>query len=231
MPGCLDCGTEVLAAGTPGRPRKYCTGCRPRKRPLAPQLEVEAACVQCETCFHTRNPATAKYCSDACKWLAKKRRDGVPCAICGEPTAWTQDQAGRTVAHKVCALQSCGTTASYRRGCRCADCRRAQAAATREYTAQRKAQGRPIPRRPGENRHYHLSDAERLAIYERDSWTCQLCFEAVDRSGHFNEPFAATLDHVIPQSLTLVPDHSPSNLRLAHRICNARRGNRMEEAC
>lgn len=66
----------------------------------------------------------------------------------------------------------------------------------------------------------------RLAIYERDGWVCQLCGREVDRTLHPNHTFAATLDHVVPRSLTLFPDDSPANLRLAHRSCNSRRGNR-----
>jgi hypothetical protein len=36
--------------------------------------------------------------------------------------------------------------------------------------------------------------------------------------------YAASLDHIIPQSMQLIPDHSPSNLRLVHRWCNSARG-------
>lgn len=43
-----------------------------------------------------------------------------------------------------------------------------------------------------------ISRADRLAVYERDQWTCQLCRGPVD----------------------------PANLRLAHRSCNSARGNR-----
>lgn len=64
----------------------------------------------------------------------------------------------------------------------------------------------------------------RLAIYERDSWTCQLCMEPIDREAHYLEPWAPTLDHIIPQSHQLIPDHSPEALRTAHRWCNAVRG-------
>jgi hypothetical protein len=61
----------------------------------------------------------------------------------------------------------------------------------------------------------------RYEIYERDNWTCQLCNGPVDKTLHVNDQWAASLDHIIPQSHQLVPDHSSSNLRLAHRWCNA----------
>ena len=64
----------------------------------------------------------------------------------------------------------------------------------------------------------------RLAIYERDGWTCQLCTEPVDRNLPPSDIWAATLDHIVCQSWDDTPDHSPENLRLAHRWCNSVRG-------
>jgi hypothetical protein len=61
----------------------------------------------------------------------------------------------------------------------------------------------------------------RRAIYVRDNWTCQLCIGPVDKTLHVNDLWAASLDHIIPQSRLLIPDLSSSNLRLAHRWCNA----------
>jgi endogenous inhibitor of DNA gyrase (YacG/DUF329 family) len=74
-----------------------------------------------------------------------------------------------------------------------------------------------------ERRHgrFDISPRERAAIYERDGWTCQLCHEPVDPTLPRNHCWAASLDHIECQSWTLVPDHSPSNLRLAHRMCNS----------
>lgn len=75
---------------------------------------------------------------------------------------------------------------------------------------------------------YWISDRDRFAIYERDGWICQLCFEPVDRAAPPNSQMDATLDHIEPQSFALFPDHSPENLRLAHRACNSRRRDRLE---
>ena len=72
-----------------------------------------------------------------------------------------------------------------------------------------------------------ISRRDRMAIYERDGWRCQLCQEPVDPSLEPQHRLAATLDHIAPRSLTLFPDDSPQNLRLAHRSCNSARGNRV----
>ena len=75
---------------------------------------------------------------------------------------------------------------------------------------------------------FTVSRRQRLALYERDAWTCQLCHLAVDPLLPPSHPWAATLDHIECQSWTLIPDHSPSNLRLAHRMCNSLRGDRRD---
>lgn len=74
---------------------------------------------------------------------------------------------------------------------------------------------------------FRIPEAERLAIYERDAWECQLCGDPVDRALPTSDIWAATLDHIVPRSWTLVPDDSPENLRLAHRWCNSVRGDEM----
>lgn len=72
-----------------------------------------------------------------------------------------------------------------------------------------------------------ISKRGRLAIYERDGWECQLCGDPVDSTLDVQDRMAATLDHIAPRALTLFPDDSPENLRLAHRACNSARGIRV----
>lgn len=74
-----------------------------------------------------------------------------------------------------------------------------------------------------------VPDRVRREIYERDGWVCQLCETPVDVGLPVEHVLSATLDHIVPQSHQLVPDHSPSNLRLAHRICNSLRGDGLRE--
>jgi 5-methylcytosine-specific restriction endonuclease McrA len=56
-------------------------------------------------------------------------------------------------------------------------------------------------------------------IFDRDRGICHLCGQAVDR--HRN----ATMDHVIP--ITRGGPHTLANVKLAHRGCNTRKGNRI----
>lgn len=76
-------------------------------------------------------------------------------------------------------------------------------------------------------RQFRISTRDRLAIYDRDQWCCQLCLEPVERDLMTIDPlndWAPSLDHIEPQSHALIPDHSAGNLRLAHRWCNSVRG-------
>lgn len=62
----------------------------------------------------------------------------------------------------------------------------------------------------------------RYAIYQRDDWTCQLCFAAVDRDADPLSDWYPSLDHIVPQSRGGSDEWG--NLRLTHRWCNAIRG-------
>ena len=68
--------------------------------------------------------------------------------------------------------------------------------------------------------------ATRRAIYERDGWVCQLCEAPVD-PGATAHAERASLDHIVPQSRG--GSHDPSNLRMAHVGCNARRRDRVDD--
>ncbi|MCY0962990.1 HNH endonuclease [Streptomyces sp. H27-H5] len=56
----------------------------------------------------------------------------------------------------------------------------------------------------------------------RDGWRCHLCTQPVDPAMHFQHRDAATLDHLVPVSAGGTDE--ASNLALAHRGCNSRRG-------
>ena len=47
---------------------------------------------------------------------------------------------------------------------------------------------------------FKISPKKRLEVYERDGWTCQLCSHPVSPHEHYLSDYAASLDHIIPQS-------------------------------
>lgn len=82
----------------------------------------------------------------------------------------------------------------------------------------RKDKGQPRNR-------FWISDEDRLRIYERDRWTCQLCDQKVLRVFAWTSD-SPTLDHIVPRSLG--GGHEETNLRTACWRCNTSRGARVE---
>src|SRR4051812_3869961 len=40
----------------------------------------------------------------------------------------------------------------------------------------------------------------RLAVMDRDGWTCQLCHQPIDRALRWPAPLSASLDHIVPRA-------------------------------
>lgn len=60
------------------------------------------------------------------------------------------------------------------------------------------------------------------AIADRDHNTCGICLLPVDMTLPRTHRMGATVDHIVP--LVCGGTEKPKNLRLAHWICNVRRG-------
>ena len=160
------------------------------------------------------------YCSNRCRTKSRQ----LPCEVCGERTSFVKSRRPDTVLCMACkkdATTKHGTLTMYRHGkCRCVECRRAVSSAHREYVHRRRAEGRPVKAHGSSGPWIH--DRVREAVYERDEWTCQLCFEPVKPDSDPQSDWYPSLDHIIPQSKG--GDHTMENLRLAHRWCNSIRG-------
>lgn len=77
--------------------------------------------------------------------------------------------------------------------------------------------GRPEDRSP---RHWDISKARRLRLYERDGYVCQICGAPVEVTADpCSGDWAPTLDHIVPRSRG--GHDGDSNLRTAHRWCNS----------
>lgn len=64
-------------------------------------------------------------------------------------------------------------------------------------------------------------------ICERDDWTCHICGCEVDPQLRYPNPRSKSLDHVIP--LARGGAHTAQNTRLAHLVCNLRKGKQLTE--
>lgn len=205
---------------------------RQGKIEFPPRLAVD--CALCGTSFTPLNGGR-KYCSDSCTSAAAW---GFPaplsCDECGSPmlAAKTSRRNGRRRC-KECRRHGLG---GYKRGCRCEVCAEAKrehmrvfndkvraehGTSYKNFRAKRERERTGI--RPGlAGGSYWIERAARLAIYERDNWTCHLCGEGIDPDAHWNGDRGASLDHLIPRSMGGTDD--PDNLRTCHRACNSRRG-------
>lgn len=157
-------------------------------------------------------------------------------------TTKPQGKAAHNKCRKEAKLITTHGPTGYRRGCRCAECKDGQAKYYRAYVESFREQHGVNPntmhRKKFREEHGYwphvggsdwISPKVRHSIYDRDGWTCLICQEPIDRDAHWNDNYAPSLDHIVPQSHMLIPDHSPRNLRTSHRICNSLRGDRVLE--
>lgn len=153
------------------------------------------------------------------------RSPNTPCSVCGV-LCWPSGGRKGSLSH-VCRACSRippseqsptggrhGFSSTYRRGCRCELCRAAQTKRLASSNARRRA----LLRDPNAER------VEPCEVFEADGWVCGICQEPVDRNLPWPDPLSPSLDHVVP--LSRGGRHAKDNVRLAHLICNTRRGNR-----
>lgn len=69
-----------------------------------------------------------------------------------------------------------------------------------------------------------IEEVDPLVIAKRDKYKCHICRKRVNMNLDVQDMYSPTMDHLIP--ISLGGDHSYANIRLAHRICNSRKGNR-----
>lgn len=122
---------------------------------------------------------------------------------------------------------------------RCQSCRSARFAGmtpkerkrieNRASYLRRKARGDGRPPNGGHRRRardhgVQYEPVDRLAVFERDRWMCQLCGTKVDRSLVWPDPRSASLDHLVP--ISVGGAHTYANTACAHLECNLRKGTR-----
>lgn len=98
----------------------------------------------------------------------------------------------------------------------CAVCQRDNIRASKRVAARR---------RRARKRGALVERYERIDIFERDGWRCQLCGHKVRRTAKVPHPKAPVLDHVLP--LAAGGDDTPRNVQCAHFLCNSVKGDRV----
>jgi len=213
---------------------------RDKRRPRLHGRAVNKTCEGCGEPFRGRPSEQQRYCSRQCaargarrKWPAS-RIHICECLICAKkftsrvrrkrPTCSVS--CGRREYNRRCRWPEdrqcgCGTPLPARSRNRCDTCLAATRRERRRRERQRGQRGKNRIR-PGARREVYTLEQ----IARRDRYYCQLCRpkRRVAMTKVAPHPKAPTIDHVIP--LAQGGDDTRDNVRLAHFLCNALRGDR-----
>lgn len=185
------------------------------------RLSIECAC--CGLPFESRADAVqsgkGRFCSVACHNLSQvssgvKARNRARRASEGRrgSVRWralrraNAAAAGTTGGNQVWVQGACAV---------CSEQFTSRGAASRYCSAECRNKNRS-------NRSFGLSWLDRMAIFARDGWVCQICLEPVDYSADSLSDWYPSVDHVVPRSRG--GSDEEQNLRTAHRWCNSVRG-------
>jgi hypothetical protein len=159
------------------------------------------------TCGSFIDVMSRKHYCDACK-AHKQRIQGIKNRRRARKKTRDESRAAREKNPVYC--RGCGNAVPRRRRAWCSDRCLTKAISNQDNHRRRGAYGK--------RKLFTLKE-----IGDRDGWVCHLCTSDVDPDAKGRQ--APTMDHLIPVSLN--GKHTMSNVRLAHMICNSRRGNRL----
>jgi hypothetical protein len=201
-----------------------------------------ATCKQCGKSFE-RSDRKQVYCSPEHHAEAKRqRRKPTPGSAGNEPLAEDEDHLDRVLvrtlvpqARKLRPLSQASAVGAapapilhlqgLRQGHHSAARHKARAWCSHECLRRHNAGGDRDAqrlRRKGRLDAGPVTRINRVAVYERDEWRCQLCGGEVPRTAQFPDDWSASLDHVVP--ITAGGTHTWDNVQLAHLGCNRDKG-------
>lgn len=233
-PRCREC-RRVARCGTTSGYRKgcRCEACRAAKasamaayarrraaegRPVhRTKKTVPRRCERCGDEFAARvdqvRAGAGRYCSTGCANSARNEARGF---VARPPRKSEFRRRAERVAKKAAEGTSGGARVFVQGACAVCGTDFTSAGHASRYCSR---ECRALNRR---NRSFGLSWLDRMALFARDSWTCQICFELVDYSADHQSDWYPTIDHIVPRSKG--GDDRLENLRTAHRWCNSVRG-------
>lgn len=228
---------------TPDRPNWQAKFCSRRCRDAAPRGE-HCICDWCGGQFQQYRPSKPqKYCSKRCVSLAanarkKQNRSAQTCKSCaadldrrGMYCRKCHDQRIEAARKGKCRLcdQQYFRAAKYDRYCS-DECKDAAAERSEKLKKAWKKKRRIKVRGKDRDRARHAGVAyepvNRLFVFARDKWRCQLCGCSTPKSlKGKNQPRSPELDHIVP--LAMGGPHTYANVQCACRACNAAKGGYM----
>ena len=178
----------------------------------------------------TQSPEYKQKANDYAKQWAQRHRKPRPCAICEDPIP-----LGRK---KFCSNLCIEFDNRIRRPAkihivrRCPGCKQPKQFSGTYCSNdcyRQSDHGRLIMRQARHRRRARMHNAQveevdPLVIAKRDKYKCHICRKRVNMDLDVQDIYSPTMDHLIP--ISVGGDHTYANIRLAHRICNSRKGNR-----
>ena len=234
--------------------RGYKRGCRCElcKRGVAESMrEYTAARVARDGVSQFATYAMRRAEADGREYVPEAQRM-VPCAVCGEDVLRRDPSSQVPAMHRACRISPSGQAAKrralgiesprlarFRRRMekvaegkpaskrvfiqgRCSWCEEQFCAPMGKWCSSKCKMAEKSALRHPER--FNPTPRLRREVYERDGWVCGLCDLPIDSSLAWPHKWSASLDHIVPQSHMLIPDHSALNLRAVHLQCNSMRG-------
>ena len=219
---CQHCGKQASRQAVRGQRPKYCS------RQCGKAAVALATSKPCNRCGVERTRPDVMHCrtcqAAAVEAFQVKRSQQAKLRRWAEATERLLVAAEGTVAPTVWCAVACATcsTSFLTRwwGKSTSTCCSEQCAAANLQSVRRDAKHR----RRARERNAFVAKVSRAKIYARDRWRCGICDRLVAQNRVAPHPLSPTIDHIIP--LSKGGSHEPSNVRLAHFICNSRRGDR-----
>lgn len=196
-------------------------------------------CLHCEADLSHRR-SNAKYCSNKCSRLFTQANETRLCTLpeC-DSKRWARDLCLKHYTYRyhpnrhrkvevgcsVCGKRILRRVDNSRMGKHCCsiECRRfrqfgeGQAGDTYDWNQDAKQRARDYGASV-------VEDVDRLAVMERDGWSCYQCGKDTSLETNPFSPDAATVDHVIP--LSHGGQHSMGNVRCCCLACNCSKADR-----
>jgi len=230
LPVCRECRAVERGCLTPDIRQCKCDGCVNHKRRLAADFAARYLAEHGEwpTTAHRRKNGRKQHPRKECGWCGAVhplKEDGFTLDIEGLAHAQWFRHYGKASESREMVRFTPGPILTATETC--AECgeafRFAVMGLKRTYCSTSCRNRSAWRRRYAARGEFAISTARRLAIYERDNWTCGICGEPTSRVYTSTDPWSPTLDHIEPQSHALIPDHSDVNLRASHSLCNSMR--------
>ena len=197
---CARCAESFQPTGPSGSRASYCRDCHSANQ-KAWRDERLGRNKQCLTCDAPLPKRHSKFCSDECAPAGSNHPDrfaNAICATCGD--SFTNCFGGREHC-RICSPPGADRPVRHER----------------EKSRRSNQRRRLAKRNGGPAGNYTTAE-----IAERDNYRCHLCGKKVDMSLDGNAKYGPNIDHLIPLSRGGLDERV--NVRLAHRVCNVRRG-------